>query len=412
MVPASAYEELVASEEDGSWIASSWVLGHLVSACFAGILSDYIGRKKSLLIDTAVFLLGFILLSVSQSTECLVVARFILGYPLVSQVYLCEIMSPTRRGLGAAMYSVLHSFGFFIVLILGAFLPWRWAVSVPAFLSVPIFVAISCLHESPEWLNKMGHDRQCQAALQFYRKDLEGEIFKAVKQSEEEEKIAKSFSITSLIEKMKTFLSLLMFQYPSFLRNMLYLSTLFLCIGWCGFSILSFYAVEIFQLSGSPLSAANTSWITSSTKIVCSVAAFYVLHKYKRRSLFLMTGSLVCMAFLMMGVFTFLSSSSTLSPFLISSLNFIPMACVILAYTGYGLGYSVIPNMVAAEVMPVEIRSTVIGILMTVEMSSTFVLSKLKPVLIDFLGIHGLFTMFAGTVFLVIILTVCTMPKK
>jgi hypothetical protein len=29
-------------------------------------------------------------------------------------------------------------------------------------------------------------------------------------------------------------------------------------------------------------------------------------------------------------------------------------------------------------------------------MSSTFVLSKLKPVLIDFLGIHGLFTMFAG----------------
>ena len=75
-----------------------------------------------------------------------------------------------------------------------------------------------------------------------------------------------------------------------------------------------------------------------------------------RRSLFLMTGSLVCIAFLMMGVFTFLSSSSSLSPFLISSLNFIPMACVILAYTGYGLGYSVIPNMVAAEVMPVEIR--------------------------------------------------------
>jgi hypothetical protein len=127
----------------------------------------------------------------------------------------------------------------------------------------------------------MGHEQQCQAALQFYRKDLEGEMFKEVKQSDEE-KVAKSFSLTCLIEKIKTFLSILMFQHPSFLRNMLYLSTLFLCIGWCGFSILSFYAVEIFQLSGSPLSAANTSWITSTTKIVCSVAAFYVLHKYKR----------------------------------------------------------------------------------------------------------------------------------
>ena len=120
------------------------------------------------------------------------------------------------------------------------------------------------------------------------------------------------------------------------------------------------------------------------------------------------------MAFLLMGLFTFLSSSSILSPYLISSLNFIPMVCVILAYTGYGLGYSVIPNLVAAEIMPVEIRydweisnnglnqrisifrSTVVGILMTADMSSTFVLSKLKPILIELLGIHGLFTMFAG----------------
>merc|ERR1711892_1371153 len=394
MVPASAYQELVASEEEGSWIASSWVLGHLLSACLAGCVNDMIGRKKSLLIDTIVFFLG--------------VARFMLGYPLVSQVYLCEIMSPSRRGLGAAMYSVLHSLGFFLVLILGAFLPWRWAVSVPAFLAVPIFGAIFFLHESPEWLNKMGHEKRCQEALNFYQKDLEGEKLNLEKKTENEE----SFPKFIIVVKLKTFLRLIMFQYPDFLRNMLFLSTLFLCIGWCGFSILSFYAVEIFQLSGSPLSASNTSWITSTTKIVCSIAAFYVLHKFNRKSLFLMTGTLVCLAFIIMGVFTFLSSSSILSPSWVSSLNFIPMACVILAYTGYGLGYNVIPNIVAAEVMPVEIRSTVIGILMTVEMSSTFVLSKLKPVLLDFLGIHGLFFMFAGTIFFIILLTMGTMNKK
>jgi len=57
-------------------------------------------------------------------------------------------------------------------------------------------------------------------------------------------------------------------------------------------------------------------------------------------------------------------------------------------------------------------RSTTVGILMMVEMSSTFVLSKLKPRLIDILGIHGLFLMFAVTVFLVILLTVLMMLKK
>ena len=99
--------------------ASSWVLGHLVSAFFAGFLSDAIGRKKSLLIDTAVFFLGFGLLATGHQMTCLILARLLLGYPLVSQVFLCEILDTDRRGLGAAMYSILHSTGFFTVLFLG-----------------------------------------------------------------------------------------------------------------------------------------------------------------------------------------------------------------------------------------------------------------------------------------------------
>ena len=81
------------------------------------------------------------------------------------------------------------------------------------------------------------------------------------------------------------------------------------------------------------------------------------------------------------------------------------MTMVILAYMGYGLGFGVIPSLLAAERMPVSVRSTVVGILMTVEMSSTFLLSKLKPVLIEKLGIDGLFSMFGGVVILVILLT-------
>ena len=42
---------------------------------------------------------------------------------------------------------------------------------------------------------------------------------------------------------------------------------------------------------------------------------------------------------------------------------------------------------------------------MMMEMSSTFLLSKLKPVLLDQLGLSGLFTLFSGVVLLVILLT-------
>ena len=65
----------------------------------------------------------------------------------------------------------------------------------------------------------------------------------------------------------------------------------------------------------------------------------------------------MCVSFLIIGLFTYLSTSSSLAPSsLLSQLSCVPMVCVILAYSGYGLGYSVIPNLVAAEIMPVEIR--------------------------------------------------------
>merc|ERR1711915_1065583 len=186
---------------------------------------------------------------------------------------------------------------------------------------------------------------------------------------------------------------------------------MFFSLGWNGFSILSFYAVEIFQLSGSPLSAVHTSWIVSTTKIACSIVAFYVLHKFDRKSLLFLTGSLVCLSFLIIGLFTFLSNISFISLATQSSLSFVPMFCVILAYTGYSLGFSVIPSLVAAEIVPVRI-SSVVGILMSLEMTSTFALSKLKPVLMDMIGIHGLFTLFAGAVLIVIILTMFALPNS
>ena len=102
--PFAVFDDFHVTQEEGSWIgmgltfkeciviffmtflASSWVLGHLVSAVFAGFVSDAIGRKKSLLLDTAVFFLGFVMLATGHLPACLIIGRLLLGYPLVSQV--------------------------------------------------------------------------------------------------------------------------------------------------------------------------------------------------------------------------------------------------------------------------------------------------------------------------------------
>ena len=78
--------EFSISEEDGSWVASTWVLAHLIFAPIAGFLTDKIGRKKALMIDTGFFFVGFTILTTASSLPLIILARLLLGCPIVSQV--------------------------------------------------------------------------------------------------------------------------------------------------------------------------------------------------------------------------------------------------------------------------------------------------------------------------------------
>jgi len=419
IAPFAVLEDFHITQEEGSWIASSWVLGHLVSAMFAGFISDMIGRKRSLQLDTAVFFLGFLILTTGHLPTCLIIARLLLGYPLVSQVFLCEILDTNRRGLGAAMYSVLHSLGFCMVLFSGAFIPWRMAIFIPTLMCLPILALVTILHESPDWLIRRGRIEEYNKSMNFYQKLEDPEDFKlnlsksaleneTKNKNKEETKSKKEIFLNKFVEVS----GLLFAQDKTFWRLVALLSLLFACVGWCGFSILSFYATEIFSKSGSPFSAAHTSWITSVTKIICAMGSFYVLHRFQRRTLLLCTSILVFLSFMTMSVYTFVVQQVCMSDDTISRINFIPMVSVIVAYVGYGLGYGVIPSLMAAEMMPVDVRSTAVGFFMTIEMTSTFLLSKLKPILMESLQIYGLFAMFAGTVAAVICITIAFKHKK
>ena len=74
------------SEEEFSWVASVWIISHLLFAPVAGFLSDKIGRRKALMVDTLFFSLGFLILALATSLPSLILARLLLGCPLLSQV--------------------------------------------------------------------------------------------------------------------------------------------------------------------------------------------------------------------------------------------------------------------------------------------------------------------------------------
>lgn len=151
--------------------------------------------------------------------------------------------------------------------------------------------------------------------------------------------------------------------------------------------------------------------MTSVTRIICALCSFYSLHKLSRKNLLLATSVIICLSYLTLGVFLKLSNNGMIPVNMETQLNFIPMAMIILAYMGLGFGFNVIPGLLAAEKIPVNIRSTVVGVLVMLQNFSSFNLSKWKPILISHLGIDGLFLFFAGVLFAVILLTQVAFPK-
>ena len=76
-----------------------------------------------------------------------------------------------------------------------------------------------------------------------------------------------------------------------------------------------------------------------------------------RKGIFLGTSVVICLSFLTVGIFLGLRNKGLIPKLeVVAYLDFIPMAMVIVAYMGYGLGFGVIPGLLAAERTPIQIR--------------------------------------------------------
>ena len=173
----SKYFELTGALK--GFIVSSALLGALVGAASAGIISRAIGRKNSLIIAAVLFMIsawGSGLPSIlPESTTLLVIFRLIGGIAIGmasmnAPMYIAEIAPAKNRGVLVTFYQLAVVIGFFIVFLVTYFIGsklseseniafgWRnmfWSEMVPAglFLILLFFVP-----KSPRWLMIKGKE--------------------------------------------------------------------------------------------------------------------------------------------------------------------------------------------------------------------------------------------------------------
>ncbi|WP_313245070.1 MFS transporter [Stenotrophomonas rhizophila] len=182
------------------FVVAAVLLGSVLSSLFAGMVADLIGRRGAMFVAGVLFTASIPIMALSDGYAALLMGRLLQGISggligVVVPLYLAEVLSPERRGRGAAMFQLLLTIGLVLAAVIGLYhahavdaateavrqLPvaeqqrllfdvkdhaWRtifWTCLLPGLVFTGGVLLIS---ESPRWLVRRGRIDKARAALQ------------------------------------------------------------------------------------------------------------------------------------------------------------------------------------------------------------------------------------------------------
>ena len=175
-----------------STVVAAVLLGSVFSTLFAGLLADWMGRKKLMIVSGMLFVASIPVIALSHGYSPLVLGRLLQGISagligVVVPLYLAECLAASNRGKGTAVFQWLLTLGIFAAALIAIYFSirvdevaklgnaqtvsdfknhaWRgifWVSLPPGVLFVlgSFFVA-----ESPRWLFRSGKKEAALSAL-------------------------------------------------------------------------------------------------------------------------------------------------------------------------------------------------------------------------------------------------------
>ncbi|CAL9162125.1 unnamed protein product [Musa hybrid cultivar] len=149
----------------------------LVGSLTAGRISDFIGRRYTIVVGAAVFFLGSLLMGLGLNFAMLIAGRCIagvgVGYALmIAPVYSAEISTTSSRGCLSSLPEICISIGIlfgYLANYLFRKLPliygWRAMLGVAMVPSVALALSVILMPESPRWLVMQGRIKDARSVL-------------------------------------------------------------------------------------------------------------------------------------------------------------------------------------------------------------------------------------------------------
>ncbi|CAB4054462.1 SLC2A6 [Lepeophtheirus salmonis] len=392
------------SLSSGSWFASLYSLGYLSGALIGGFQSDFFGRRRSMMIDNTFAIIGAAIIATANSFYMLLIGRYISGYAVGSciaslPVYLSEISHPKVRGTLTAVFGAMYYAGTFVLMALGALLPWRIVVGICG--SVP-FITITGLFfcpESPIWLLRHGKKDEAIRVLVYFRGSqeaaneelisMENNLKKAKMHHDEEMEPTFLLTVKHHIKDLRkpTFwkpFALIMFLLPV-VQN------------WSGMPFISFYMVSFIDNMKIPMDPYVASSILCFIRLIFGISSVKLLTVFSKKKMYLKIFMTMIFSNSSIALHQYLFEEGYFKAWGIADTQFIrwlPFALIMLLYGSVSLGYGSITRTLQGELLPANKRSLGCGIIGFSDGLSIFFVVKISPALSELIHVYGCFAIF------------------
>lgn len=376
---------LYITQEEGSWVGSLLALGAMVGALASGPMADKLGRKKSLLLLTAPFLLSWVIIIFSPKLWLIYVARFIVGSGVgaacvLVPTYISEIAEISARGTLGAMFQLFLTVGILLAFILGAVLSYTGFAIICALVEVGFLAAFIWMPESPVWLVNERRKTEATSALTVLRGDLYDPSEElAQMQREVEQTAAKKSSVFDLVRTRASKMALLASFGGMFFQQM------------SGINAVIFYTTTIFQASGSAMPAEIASIVVATVQTIMSGVAALIVDRAGRKPLLMFSSSVMTVSLVALGYYFNLKTNGSD----VSNLGWLPLTSLTLFIISFSVGLGPIPWMLMGELFPSETKAVASGLAVMLNWFLVFLVTKTFPAMQEGLGPDVTFWFFA-----------------
>jgi len=360
-------------------VGASAILGCIPGAMFAGVLSDYFGRKRMLFLCAILYGLSAVLFlpALTPKLNPFLVARFICGLgigasSMICPVYIAELAPEKWRGRLGTLFQLGIVVGIFLTLFVNrvvqgcgddtwnTVLGWRWMLGIgvlPAALFIFLLLGVP---ESPRWLAQNNREEEARQILYRAAGHLDGEkhmteIREAIDQEDGH--------FSELLEGV-------------YFRPLALAIVLMLCSQFCGINAIIYYSTKIFKAAGADMTAAfsASAWV-GLVNVLATVVAIALVDKAGRRPLLLLGTAVQTLALGMIG-WMFFTGLSTTEPAAL-------FGCIIVFIAAFGLAIGPIGWLFCSEVFPNRIRGRAMSVAAMTVWISCYIVAQTFPMLND-----------------------------